>query len=811
MTLTRFMIAASMAALLTTACSTYWPPPNESAVPTADAAPPMDEALQRNMAAMAQRPGIAELDWRSPKERVAGDSRQRFSLSTDRFPAPNAIERALAYSEEQDGRGLMVWYDGALVASHFDDDIDETTPTATYSMHKSVVAIAILQAIEAGVIESLDDPVSTYLTEWQGQPRGAITLRQLLTHSSGLEHHSLNGPSPKAMNLALSSKIAATALSFEPSEPPGQTFNYNNVNTQLAGQALEAALAKSGVRYSEFLSERLWKPLGNRDAELWLENPGGSARYASGLEAGLEDWLAIGVMLANGGVVDGQRVLGSESLEALLAPSQLNDAYGLSVWRGAAWQPLRAYGPTTPAKVPHKEPYLADNVYYFDGFGGQRVYVVPSRRLVVARTGEVSFTYDDSVIVNELLRGLMSAEQTAALEAYRSDNVASLYQQRFEKLMRESRAGGGLAGYDPLTPLPGSETFAALPIEPDAASWLDADTRQTLTDYLAPRNTQAFFVWQHGKLVMAEYFGDADADSMVISRSLAKPLSVIAVGRALDRGYLKSLDQPAADFFSEWRGTPKEAITVRMLLTMRSGLEPQRPSRDPLDIMNIAYLHPYHTEMIINDYPLVTVPGERYDYSNANGELVAPLLERATGQRYEDWVTREVLEPIGAPGGSVWVNRVGGTAHSGCCALLPAEAWLRLSILLMNDGIAPNGERLLPEGYVDTMHTPTPQNPHTGMGAYVAGNYIENRGAANPDVPQGKNFHSEPYLDRDLYLFDGNGHQVSYHIERHGLIVMRLGKAQPRELQWDNTFLPNTVLRAFADGTGAALEPQPRP
>ncbi|MEM8981457.1 MAG: serine hydrolase domain-containing protein [Pseudomonadota bacterium] len=809
----KLVCAIGTLSCLLTACAT-------DDTPTAPAAPatnapaasaPTDPTLARNLAAVTKQPGIAELDWRSPKERIRGKPRDRFALQADRFPAPDAIERALAYSEAHDGRGLLVWYDGALVASAFDEDIDATTPTATFSMHKSVVAIVMLQAVQAGLIDSLDNPIGKYVDEWRGQPRGNITLRQLLTHTSGLEFHALGGQSPKAMNLALSSRIRETALSFEPTEPPGQTFNYNNVNTQLAGIALEAALAKRGLRYSDFVSDNLWQPLGNGDAELWLEAPNGTARYASGLEAGLEDWLAIGVMLAQGGVVDGRVILEPGSLKQLFAANVLNPAYGLSVWRGEAWQPMRAYGPTTPLKVPHGEPYLTDQVFFFDGFGGQRVYVVPSRRLVVARTGEVNFAYDDAVIVNELLRGLMDAEQAAALQAYRSDNVAALYEQRFAKLMRESQAGGGLVGYDPLTDLPGSDDFVPLPVEPEAARWLDAETRTTLTNYLAPRNTQAFFVWQHGKLVMAEYFDGADADSMIISRSLAKPLSVVAVGRALERGYLKSLDQPAADFFTEWRGTPKEAITVRMLLTMRSGLEPQRPSRDPLDIMNIAYLHPYHTEMIINDYPLVSVPGERYDYSNANGELVAPLLERATGQQYEDWVSREVLAPIGAPGGTVWENRVGGTAHSGCCALLPAEAWLRLSVLLINDGIAPDGRRLLPVGYVDTMHTATPQNPHTGMGMYVAGDYIENRGAANPDVPFGKNFHSEPYLDKDLYLFDGNGHQVSYHIERHGLIVMRLGKAQPKELQWDNTFLPNTVLRALADTTGAALEPQPRP
>jgi CubicO group peptidase (beta-lactamase class C family) len=767
-----------------------------------------DPILERNLAAYSRQPKIVDIEWRQPKEVVAGNYTDRFELQPDSFPAPDALQAAIDYSRSQQGRGLMVWYDGALVASDFADDLGPEVHAASFSMHKSVLAIAVMQAVEAGVFESIDDPVGRYLAAWRDDPRGQISLRQLLTHTSGLAHHSMDGSSGKGVDLILSSRIRETALSFEQPDAAGETFSYNNVNSQIVGLALEDALAERGQRYAEFLSENLWQPLRNRDAAVWLEKPGGSARFASALEAGLEDWLAVGVMLANNGHYASKRILTEQSVSALLEPSEHNPAYGLSIWRGDAWQNMRSYSAHTPLKVLHSKPYLAPDVYFFDGFGGQRVYFVPSRQLVVARFGEVNLAYDDAAIVNELLGGLQRAEQDAARAAFRSGDVEALYQERFQRLLRESVGGGGLAGYDPLTQLDGAESYQAFTVDPAAADWLDENTRTELSNYLEPRNTQAFLVWHSGELVMAEYFGDNNADSLVISRSLAKPLSVIAIGRALQRGFIESLDQPAAEFISEWRGTDKSVITIRQILQMRSGLEPQRPSLDPDDIMTVAYLHPYHTEFIINDYPLVTEPGTRYDYSNANGELVALLIERITGQRYEDWLSREVLGPIGAKGGSIWLNRIAGTAHSGCCALLPAETWLRLSILLMNDGTGPSGEALLPDGYVQAMGVATPQNPHAGMGVYVAGQYIENRGAANPDVSIGRNYHSEPYLDKDLFLFDGNGNQVSYHIPRHDLIIMRVGTAPPKDVQWDNAFLPNTVLRALAAGTNAELVTQ---
>ncbi len=802
--LRRTIVAGTTVVVATLLCACS----DGGSAPPATMAEAVDETWVRNLEFAAKWPTIADVNWRAPKEKVFGVDREPMHVDADRFPAPDALVEVIEYSRSEQGRGLMIWHNGAIVATDFAEGIDAETPTASYSMHKSVLAIAILVAVEEGLIDSLDDRVGNYLRAWSDDPRGEITLRQLLNHSSGLEHISM--AEEKSAALSFSSRIRETALSYEQATKPGTQFNYNNVNSQIAGLALEDVLAQNGMRYSEFLSEKIWRPLGNMSANLWVEKEGGSARFYAGLEAGLGDWLAIGAMLANNGKAGENQILSEESVAELTSASRLNPSYGLHVWRGDGWQSDRSYGPSHTATVPHEKPYLAADVIFFDGFGGQRVYVVPSRQLVVARVGEVSFTYDDSIIINRLLRGLITSEADAASVAYKTDESRELYTQRFQRLLEEAGNGGGLAGYDPLVELEGSAEHRFFEVQPGKAAWLDDATKSTLTEYAKASNTAALLVWHDGVLVMADYSGASAASTPLVSRSLSKPLSVVAVGRAIELGYIDSLDQPASDFLHEWRGTDRSEISLRQLLQMRSGLKPQTWAMDPDDIMNRAYLHPYHTEIIINEYPLVTEPGSRYDYSNANGEIIAPILQRATGRNYESWLSEAVLKPLGSPGGSIWVDRLGGTAHSGCCALLPAEAWLRLSMLLLNDGVWQQ-ERLLPEGYVQSMTTATRQNPHAAMGVYVAGDYIKRRGAANPDVGFGKNYHSEPYLDKDLYLFDGNGSQVSYHIPRHKLIVMRLGDAPAKDFTWDNAFLPNTILRALAKNGGAQLEAQLSP
>jgi CubicO group peptidase (beta-lactamase class C family) len=399
----------------------------------------------------------------------------------------------------------------------------------------------------------------------------------------------------------------------------------------------------------------------------------------------------------------------------------------------------------------------------------------------------------------------------AATSRYSAADEA-LYNERFAALARAARLGQGLDNYDTLEPVTGATTVKPLPVAKAARRTISTAALNAAREYAERGKSAAFMVVRNGAVEDAAYFGETTRDSLIVSRSLAKPVTALLVGRAIALGKIRSLDQPVADFITEWRGKPQEKMLIRHLLDMRSGLLRQSAAMDPQDILNRAYLHPRHDEVIIHDYPLIDEPGTRYEYANATSEMVAPVIERATGMRYGDFLGRELLAPIGAAGGKIWVNRPGGTAHSGCCLLLPTESWLRLALLVLDDGIA-NGKRLLPVGYVREMMAGTAQYPYYGLGLYVAGNYRERRGFANPELTAAGPgvLHSEPYLARDLVLFDGNGNQVVYIVPSARLILLRVGGAPPRQPEWDNSFLPNTIIGGIMRKRGERPpEPQPR-
>lgn len=370
----------------------------------------------------------------------------------------------------------------------------------------------------------------------------------------------------------------------------------------------------------------------------------------------------------------------------------------------------------------------------------------------------------------------------------RPGDAEILYRERFAAIAARERLK-----YDVMAPVPGAAQSNLPEVSADA---LPQSVVEKIVGYAAKNNSSALLVWHDGTLAAEHYFGGNTAATPLVSKSLSKPLSAIAIGRAIALGDIKSLDQKVSYFIVEWQGTPKESMTIRHMLSMASGLLEQSFAMDPESPFPRAYLDPYHGQYIIDEYPLTDAPGTKYSYNNATGDLVAIVIERATGRQYEEFIGTEILQKIGAPGGTNWLNREGGLAHSGCCMLLPAESWLKLGILLLNDGKI-DGASVLPEGYVDQMRKGSATNPYYGLGVWIGSPYAERRGFMGPASPMPKVFHSAPYLANDLFLFDGNGNQVTYIVPSKKLVILRMGDSPPKKPEWDNSFIPNTILEAL--------------
>ncbi len=348
---------------------------------------------------------MAALDWRSPQAEVPGE-KVAIPEGEPEGIAEEAVASAIDYAEQQDSYAFLVYHQGKLVVERYSAGHGPESRFDSSSMHKSVLGLLLGAAIEDGHIDSLDDPVGDYLTAWSEDPRGEITLRQLATMSSGLELAPLGlSPLSKGLHLMLSSDIRSTALSLQSAEPPGSAFAYQNANAQILGLALIEAIDRP---YATYLSRRLWRPIGASDAAVWLDREDGTPRTFCCLLATARAWVRVGELILQEGKAQGEQVLPPEWIARMTRPSGANPHYGLLVWLNAPEDGVRSYNEGTDFKARHSEPYAAPKVIFFDGAGGQRVYIIPDADMVIVRIGEAAPDWDDARLPNLLLRGLES-------------------------------------------------------------------------------------------------------------------------------------------------------------------------------------------------------------------------------------------------------------------------------------------------------------------------------------------------------------------------------------------------------------------
>lgn len=323
-------------------------------------------------------------------------------------PAQNAVgfDAVIDYAAQQQSYSLLIWHDGALVLEHYFEPYDAELRPESASMHKSVLGLVVAAAIDDGFIASVDDGVGKYLAEWSDDPRGDITLRQLLTMSSGLKPLSREGGEQSAAFRYLfegrEARQATLNLSLE--QTPGELFYYQDTNPQVLVLALEQA---TGMPYQQYLSQRLWQRIGADDAYVWMNEPERFPRGNTALMAKARDWLKVGLLIKDGGIYQGDQVISSAMMAEATAASSANPNYGWLIWRGAEYEPVRYYNALKQgAGFAVSAPFKADDMLYFDGFGGQRVFISRDKDLVIVRLGAMHFDWDDAILPNLVIDAL---------------------------------------------------------------------------------------------------------------------------------------------------------------------------------------------------------------------------------------------------------------------------------------------------------------------------------------------------------------------------------------------------------------------
>lgn len=240
-------------------------------------------------------------------------------------------------------------------------------------------------------------------------------------------------------------------------------------------------------------------------------------------------------------------------------------------------------------------------------------------------------------------------------------------------------------------------------------------------DAWKPANAHAVVVVRHGVLVYERYFAGEDerfgeklgrvafdARTLHDLRSVSKSITSLAVGIALDRGWLKDLDAPVFSFFPEYpelRTPEKERITLRHLLTMSAGLawNENVPYSNPAnsEVKMIGTPDPYR---FVLAQPVATPPGQIYNYNGGGTMLLAKVLAKASGKPFDVLVKEALFEPLGIAEAE-WARYPSGDANAASGLRLRPRDLARIGQMVLARGLW-QGRRIVASSWIEQSTTP---------------------------------------------------------------------------------------------------------
>lgn len=347
-----------------------------------------------------------------------------------------ALNQAADLSAALAGRAVLVMHEGRVVYERYDHGWDADRPHILASGVKSFCGVLAMAAVEDGLI-SLDEFVADTLTEWKADAqKSKITVRHLLTLSSGLKTGPVLMPRGRGAGGGVgedgfasrrSRDTFADALAAEIEDEPGERFEYGPVHFFAFGAFLERKLTAQGKgeRFLDYAQRRLFGPIG-LSTSAYGTDAKGNPNLPGGMRLTARQWARFGQFVLDRGAVrqpDGTvtQVVRAELLAECFRRSSTNPAYGLMWWlpsRPADGQvdELKAVGiserlvreDASGVTGPDGKPV---EVYMAAGAGKQRLFVIPAHRLVVVRFAEMSAEgrrFDNGEFLAPILRAFPS-------------------------------------------------------------------------------------------------------------------------------------------------------------------------------------------------------------------------------------------------------------------------------------------------------------------------------------------------------------------------------------------------------------------
>lgn len=284
--------------------------------------------------------------------------------------------------------GVAVVYDNALVGEKYLEGYDEFTKFHGWSMTKTVTGMLAGVLVDEG---RLDIKAPADIPEWANDERKNITPEHILHVSSGLDwQENYFTISEATVMLMQSDDMFSSIVACEAIHEPGSYWNYSSGDVNLLSGLIRKAIGDD-EEYHGYAYSRLFHRIGMLNTV--VETDASGLFVASSYSYGsTRDWARFGLLFLNQGIFAGDTILRPEWVEYMKTPAPASDGYyGATFW-------LKEFRPQNELED------VPEDVFFADGFLGQRVYIIPSKKLVVVRMG---YSLKD-FSVNDFLREIMA-------------------------------------------------------------------------------------------------------------------------------------------------------------------------------------------------------------------------------------------------------------------------------------------------------------------------------------------------------------------------------------------------------------------
>jgi CubicO group peptidase (beta-lactamase class C family) len=353
-----------------------------------------EDEFRNQKVALATRPRVNQ-------DSIAWPTGNLLSDSVPRGVAMNTINSWIDSAFAEPGpdklrktRAVVIVYDGKLIAERYAPPFDEKSLHTGWSMAKSVTNALIGILVKDG---KLDLHAPAPIDTWKNDNRKKITLNHLMQANSGLEwkedYRAFDGVNQMLFKKKDMGKFAAESKS---ATEPGVKFYYSSGTTNILSHIVRETVGDN--EYYKFPYEKLFYRIGMLNTTL-EPDAGGTFVGSSYCFAPARDWARFGLLYLQDGVWEGERILPTGWVKYTTTPANgaLQGQYGAQFW-------LNAGAPANAADRIY--PSVPTDLFWAEGYEGQNVFILPSKKLVVVRLG---LTQGDVLDDDKFLAGIIAA------------------------------------------------------------------------------------------------------------------------------------------------------------------------------------------------------------------------------------------------------------------------------------------------------------------------------------------------------------------------------------------------------------------